>query len=95
MSDIVLLGLNHKTASVELRECIAFSNDESATALQTLYRQAYIDEVILFSTCNRVEILFVTPKPSEAIAETKKFIADANKIPNEQFEEALYIHLND
>jgi glutamyl-tRNA reductase len=95
MPDIVLIGLNHKTASVELRECIAFSGEESVTALQTLFRQASIDEVILFSTCNRVEALLVTPNTSEAIAETKKFIADANNIPIEQFEDSLYIHLND
>ena len=95
MPDIVLIGLNHKTASVELRECIAFSGEESATALQTLIRQAYIEEVILFSTCNRVEVLFVTPHTTEAIAETKKFIAEANNLRIDEFEESLYIHLND
>jgi glutamyl-tRNA reductase len=95
MPDIVLIGLNHKTASVELRECIAFSDDDTANALQTLFRRADIDEVILFSTCNRVEVLLVTPQPSEAIEETKKFIADSNKISIEEFEHALYVHLND
>ena len=95
MPDIVLIGLNHKTASVELRECIAFSNDESATTLQTLFRQAYIEEVILFSTCNRVEVLFVTENMPEAIVETKKIIAGANDIPIEQFENSLYVHQND
>ncbi len=95
MPDIVLLGLNHKTASVELRECIAFSKEESVTALQTLFRQTCIDEVILFSTCNRVEVLLVTAHMSEAIAETKKFISGANNIPIEQFEDSLYVHLND
>ena len=95
MPDIVLLGLNHKTASVELRECIAFSKEESVTALQALFRQTCIDEVILFSTCNRVEVLLVTPHTSEAIAETKKFISGANNIPIDRFEDSLYIHLND
>lgn len=95
MPDIVLLGLNHKTASVELRECIAFSKEETVTALQTLFHQTCIDEVILFSTCNRVEVLLVTPHTSEAISETKKFISGANNIPIERFEDSLYIHLND
>jgi glutamyl-tRNA reductase len=95
MPDIVLLGLNHKTASVELRECIAFSKEESVTALQALFRQTCIDEVILFSTCNRVEVLLVTPHTSGAIAETKKFISGANNIPIDRFEDSLYIHLND
>jgi glutamyl-tRNA reductase len=95
MSEIVLLGINHKTAPVELRECIAFSADESTIALQTLHREFYIDEVLLFSTCNRVEVLLVTQNKSEAIRDTKRFIAQFNKIPIEQFENALYIHDND
>jgi len=92
MPEIVLLGINHKTAPVELRECIAFSGDESITALQTLRRQPNIKEVLLFSTCNRVELLFVTDDKSRTISATKDFIAEFNKIPLEQFDEALYIH---
>ena len=95
MSEIVLLGINHKTAPVEIRECIAFSQDESTLALQTLHRKASIDEIILFSTCNRVEVILVTKNKSDAISETKQFIAEFNKIPLDQFEKALYIHLND
>jgi glutamyl-tRNA reductase len=92
MPEIVLLGINHKTAPVELRECIAFSGDESITALQTLQRQPNIKEVLLFSTCNRVELLFVTDDKSRTISAMKDFIAEFNKIPLEQFDDALYIH---
>ncbi len=95
MSDIVLIGINHKTAPVELRECIAFSKEESAVAIQTLLRQPDVNEVVLFSTCNRVEVLLVAENKSEAIAVTKKFIAEFNKVPLDQFEEALYIYEGD
>ncbi len=95
MHDIVLLGINHKTAPVELRECIAFSADESTIALQTLHREPHLDEVLLFSTCNRMEVLLVTQNKSAAIRDTKRFIAQFNKVPIEQFENALYIHDND
>jgi len=95
MPDIVLLGINHKTAPVELRECIAFSGDESVTALQTLHRRPDIKEVILFSTCNRVELLLVTDEKALTIAAAKDFIADFNKIPLDQFNDALYIHEGD
>ncbi len=95
MPDIVLLGINHKTAPVELRECIAFSGDESTAALQALHRQPHIKEVLLFSTCNRVELLFVTDDKSQAIPFTKEFIAEFNKIPLNQFNDALYIHEGD
>ena len=95
MLDIVLLGINHETAPVEVRECIAFSADESKTALQTLVRKPFIKEALLFSTCNRVEVLLVTDNAAQAIEETKGFIAEFNRIPLEQFEDALYIHQGD
>ena len=95
MSEIIILGLNHKTAPVELRECIAFSADETATALDALKKDPVIDEVLLFSTCNRVEILLVTDDRARAVESTKMFIANYNKIPLSQFENALYIHRGD
>ena len=95
MPDIILIGINHKTAPVELRECIAFSEDESASALQTLSRKPHIKELLLFSTCNRVEVLVVTENKREAIDSTKDYIAEVNKIPLQAFEDSLYIHEGD
>jgi glutamyl-tRNA reductase len=95
MLDIVLLGINHKTAPIEVRECIAFSEDESKSALHALLRNTFIKEALLFSTCNRVEVLLVTDNTSRAVEETKGFIAEFNKIPLEQFEDALYVHEGD
>ena len=95
MTDIVLIGINHKTAPVELRECIAISNDESATALQYLSRETCFNEVLLYSTCNRVEVVFVAENKLQAIDAATNFIADFNKIPREQFEAALYVHEGD
>ncbi len=95
MQDIVLIGINHKTAPVEVRECIAFTEDESATALQALSGKPSIEEVLLFSTCNRVEVLVVTSDKAAAIDATKDYIAEANKIPRVEFEDSLYIHEGD
>ena len=93
--DILLIGINHKTASVEVRECIAFAEDETKTALHSLLGKSFIKEALLFSTCNRVEILLVTDNRTRAVEETKGFIAEFNKIPLEKFEDALYIHEGD
>ena len=95
MLDILLLGINHKTAPVEVRECIAFSEVESKSALQSLLQKNFIKEALLFSTCNRVEILLVTNNKTQAVEETKAFIAEFNKIPMEMFADALYIHEGD
>jgi glutamyl-tRNA reductase len=95
MLDILLIGINHKTASVEVRECIAFAEDETKTALHSLLGKSFIKEALLFSTCNRVEILLVTDNKTRAVEETIGFIAEFNKIPLEKFEDALYIHEGD
>jgi glutamyl-tRNA reductase len=95
MRDIILIGINHKTAPVELRECMAFSKDESSTALDVLRRISTIHEALLYSTCNRVELLMVTDDRNHAIGAAKKFISDFNKIPITEFESSLYVREND
>jgi len=92
MNEIVLIGINHKTAPVELRECIAFTENESESAVRELAGKAPIKEVLLFSTCNRVEVLVVTTDYTAAVDVTKNYIAEANKIPRHEFEDSLYIH---
>ena len=92
MLDIILLGINHNTAPIELRECIAFTEEHSKSALHSLMRKTFIKEALLYSTCNRVEVLVVTDDRARAVAETKNFIAEFNKIPLAQFEGALYVH---
>ena len=95
MADIVLIGLNHTTAPVELRECIAFTPEDTFVALDQLKQEPAIDEVLVYSTCNRVEILLVTGDIPAAIDITKKFIASMHQIPLERFENFLYHWEND
>jgi glutamyl-tRNA reductase len=93
MSEIVLLGLNHKTAPVELRECIAFTADQSEVALDALKNNPAVSEVVLYSTCNRVEVLLVTTQTSAAVNAAKECISRFNEIPLAHFEDALYVHV--
>ena len=95
MSDIVLIGINHKTAPVEIRECIAFSSDETHAALNRLIQAATIEEALLYSTCNRVEVVLVTDQKSDAIALTKNVILHSNQISTSQLDKVLYIHEGD
>ena len=53
---IVALGINHKTASVELREKVAFSPEQLSEALQQLSDHDQFNEAVVVSTCNRTEI---------------------------------------
>jgi glutamyl-tRNA reductase len=95
MSEIVLIGLNHKTAPIELRECIAFSPDQTTAALVDLKNDPAVSEVLLFSTCNRVEVLLVTEQTSEAVDTAKRLIARFNQIALSEFENVLYTHTGD
>ena len=92
MFDIVLLGLNHKTAPVELRELLAFSKEEAVAVLEGLQKCPDINEVMLTSTCNRVEVLLTTSSTINAVNSVKTYISEFKKIPISKFEDALYMH---
>jgi glutamyl-tRNA reductase len=95
MRDIVLLGLNHKTASVDVRECIAFTPDETDQALVMLRDTPAIGESVLFSTCNRIELLMAVDEHDAAVATAKQFISEFKKVPLSQFDDALYEYVGD
>ena len=93
--EIILIGLSHKTAPVALRECIAFSEDEALSGVQVLHDHPAIREALLFSTCNRVEILLVSEKKEDAITFTKQYMTESKELPVLDFEDALYIYTGD
>ncbi len=92
---IFLVGMNHKTAPVSLRECIAFSDDETADALAHFRAHPQVREVVLLSTCNRVEILMATDDLDGAKTAAKSYLSQSKKLPLEQFEPALYSYQDD
>jgi glutamyl-tRNA reductase len=94
MGNIFLLGLNHKTAPVELRECIAFDAQATDTTLELLKQAPSISEILLYSTCNRVEVLFVAEDKQAAVAKVKDYISEINNLPLKRFEQALYLYEN-
>src|SRR5712692_10409200 len=59
--NIVLVGLSHKTAPLEMRERLAFGESLLEDALSRLLDQETLDECLIVSTCNRVELLASTP----------------------------------
>ena len=57
---IGIIGLSHKSAPVEVRECYAFNNNDINSLSQCILSGGQVDEVIILSTCNRTEIYFST-----------------------------------
>jgi len=90
MSNIILIGANHKTAPVEIREKLSFSGDETLAALEHLKQDTQIREGLVFSTCNRLEILYI-PETGDQIEAMIQFIADHKGIAVSEFRSSLYI----
>ena len=62
--NISVLGLNHKTAPVCIRERLAFDTEQSRTALTELKARYPDAEFVILSTCNRVELYFAVREES-------------------------------
>jgi glutamyl-tRNA reductase len=76
MDRIVLIGLNHKTAPVDIREKFADICVDGAAPLEQLSRIGRVKEVLFVSTCNRMEVLFTTPTLEKGIGVVVRFLAD-------------------
>ncbi len=91
---IFLVGLSHKTAPVELREKISFSEEAIPEGLDKLRAQS-IRENIILSTCNRVEILGQCENSGKGIDVVKNFLATEHSVPLTDLEPHLYIREGD
>ncbi|HEX8136576.1 MAG TPA: glutamyl-tRNA reductase [Pyrinomonadaceae bacterium] len=94
---IVLVGLNHKTAPVAVRERLAFTDEACAEGLRALVDGEVVREGLIVSTCNRVEVLTATGAP-HALEGTKRiteFLSEVRSIPYEVINQHLYSHADD
>ena len=71
MSNIVLVGMNHKTAPVEIRELLAVACRNEESPLHMLPHLRHVEELVLLSTCNRVEVLFTCDSVADGVREIK------------------------
>ncbi len=92
MHSIVVLGLNHKTAPVEIREKLSFNATEVEETLPRLSKLPGIREAMFLSTCNRVEVYFACEEVEAAAADVKAFLAAYHEIPLDLFGASLYLH---
>ena len=60
--EVVVVGVNHRTAPVELRERLAMPPDRLQERLSSLRTERGLDEAVILSTCNRVEIYALAPR---------------------------------
>ncbi|UCD71367.1 MAG: glutamyl-tRNA reductase [Syntrophobacterales bacterium] len=91
--DILVIGINHKTAPVELREKLSFLGEELGRSLSRLLEFPEFAENMILSTCNRVEIYATTRDVERGIVALKNFLAEYHGVSLEEFEKSLYVHL--
>jgi len=89
---IVVVGLSHHTAPVEIRERLAFAPTAMEKPLRQMLELPAIAEALIVSTCNRVELYAATKDPDTATATLRRFLADYHAVPLEEIEQHLYDH---
>lgn len=94
---IILVGVNHKTAPVEIRERLAFSDEACADGLRRLVDGEVVREGLIVSTCNRVEILSATTSEQleTGTGRMAQFLDAAGELPSGFLNNHLYRHTNE
>lgn len=85
---IFVVGINHKTASVMLREKIYFAQDRLSLYLQDLINCGYAGEAVLLSTCNRSELYC----ESDNISQVRDWFCAQTSLPRSEVESVLYTY---
>ena len=74
--EIVIVGLNHRSAPIEVRESVAFENAYLREALARLQGYPSIDEGVILSTCNRVEVVAAAADRRVAFNDITGFLSE-------------------
>ena len=89
---ILVVGVNHRTAPVEVREQLAFPSKRVDGALQDLLTLPSVDEGVILSTCNRVEVVAVARDGNAGLAEIQDFLKSQPDVHLKPTQDHLYHH---
>jgi glutamyl-tRNA reductase len=90
MSELLALGLSHKTAPVEVRERLALTESQAVRLTRQLTGTAEVREAVALSTCNRTEVYLVVGDPAQARVDAEDAFVSHSGIPLEKLEWELY-----
>lgn len=88
--ELIVVGLNHNTAPIHIRECLAFPENKMEDALFKVHTIPSVKENMIVSTCNRVEVYAATRETDKAILDLKHFLSQFHGLPLKEFEKTLY-----
>jgi glutamyl-tRNA reductase len=89
---VVVIGLNHRTAPLELLERMSVADGQLPKALHDLRTREHISEALVLSTCNRTEVYAVAERFHGAYSDIRSFLAEHSFLPPEDFSDHLYVH---
>jgi glutamyl-tRNA reductase len=87
---LLLLGVSHRTAPVDLRERLDFSSRDVGAAVEALATRSSAAESVVLSTCNRSEIYVASASPLRARDEIVEFLTDYHQLPADAFAPHLF-----
>lgn len=90
MFNFALAGLSHRTARLDLRQTAAFNAEQMKHGLKHLAAQPSIQEAMIVSTCNRVEVICCVESDSDGFAEIESFLSGHSGVPLPELQPALY-----
>ncbi len=91
--NLCCIGLNHTTASIALREQLAFGPDIVVAALRSVCQLSVVSEAVIVSTCNRTELYLATEGDASAAAQqVQSWLADFQGMPLPEISAHLYCH---
>ena len=91
--EIVLVGLNHRTAPVEVREKVSFTAEQARRAAEELRARGILEETLVLSTCNRSEVYGVPPEFSHECAPgLSTFLSEFHSVRADVLSVSLYHH---
>jgi len=91
--NIAVVGLSHKTATVEVREKLSIPEDRMEAAIAQLMSYPSIEEAAILSTCNRLELYVVTSEAESGIREIMQFLSEFSQLPLQFLRRYLFILL--
>jgi glutamyl-tRNA reductase len=92
---LIVVGLNHRTAPVTLLERMAVPEERLAKVLHDLVAREHLLEVVVLSTCNRIEVYARCTHFHPAVGDVSAFLADYSGADSEEFADLLYTYYDD
>jgi glutamyl-tRNA reductase len=92
---VVVIGLNHRTAPLDLLERTAIEEARLPKILHDLCARQHLSEAVVLSTCNRTEVYAVAERFHAGYEDVRNFFTDLSFLPPEEFAGHLYVHYDD